>query len=358
MANFIKANNNKVEGLSSREHSIPNLKTKPLAPDAPKQPVLMKSWKKWVGTGTGILFSGYFLFFALKTFSAHDISALLKTDCLLAIICAALLNALLVPLAGLAWSILLHSMGSHWKATQLIAIIGFTQIAKYVPGNIAQHIGRTTIALINGMPSSLFLSSVLAESVLLLSASVFIGSLSISLSPIPIPAFDLQSTNIINISICILVASAVVVPVLIKYMPHLVRRFSHTQDKNSLTIPAPTAGAAAQAFALYCLSYLVLGFSLWIIATRHGGLDNVNIFSLTASFTLAWLAGYLTPGAPAGLGVREGALVLLLANTGPAEHVLTVVIAARFATILSDAISFAFSAYLMKSEKNENLPGA
>jgi len=318
----------------------------------------MKLWKKWLGTVTGLLFSGYFLFFAFKTISEHDLTALLKTDCLLAIFCAALLNALLVPLAGLAWSILLRSMDSHWKPTKLSAMIGFTQIAKYVPGNIAQHIGRTTIALMSGMSPPLFISSVLAESILLLSASVFIGLLSISLSSAPLPVLDLPLTNVLAVSTFIIVTSAAVLPLLIKYIPNLVRRFSCTQEKTSFTIPTPSAGAAAQAFALYCLSYLVLGLSLWIIASSHGGLTDINIFSLTASFSLAWLAGYLAPGAPAGLGVREGALVLLLANTGPAEHVLTVVIAARFATILSDAISFAFSAYLMKSEKNKNLPGA
>lgn len=232
-------------------------------------------------------------------------------------------------------------------------MIGFTQIAKYVPGNIAQHIGRTTVALVHGMSAPLFVSSVLAESILLLAASLVTGLLSFSFSPPPLPVVGFSLTNLLLLSIFILGSFAVVLPLLIRYMPNLVRQFSRFEKKNSFTIPTPTVTAAAKAFALYCLSYLVLGVSLWIIASGHGGLVNLNIFLLTASFTLAWLAGYLAPGAPAGLGVREGALVMMLSNTGPAEHVLTVVIAARFATILADAISFAVSAYLMKSNKTE-----
>lgn len=313
----------------------------------------MKSWKKWLGTIAGLVFSGYFLLFTYTTFSTHDLNALLRPEVLWAILCSSILNVLLIPLAGTAWSILLRSMDSHWRPIELSAMIGFTQIAKYVPGNIAQHIGRTTVALVHGMSAPLFVSSVLAESILLLAASLVTGLLSFSFSPPPLPVVGFSLTNLLLLSIFILGSFAVVLPLLIRYMPNLVRQFSRFEKKNSFTIPTPTVTAAAKAFALYCLSYLVLGVSLWIIASGHGGLVNLNIFLLTASFTLAWLAGYLAPGAPAGLGVREGALVMMLSNTGPAEHVLTVVIAARFATILADAISFAVSAYLMKSNKTE-----
>lgn len=315
----------------------------------------MKSWKKWLGAIAGLIFSIYFLRFAYETFSVYNFDALLRPDLLFAIFWASILNVLLIPLAGTAWSILLHSMNSQWQPYNLSVMIGFTQIAKYVPGNIAQHIGRTTVALVHGMPAAFFVSSVLAESILLLSASLVIGILSLSLSPIPLLVEHLPFTNRLKVFVFILSALAVSLMLLIKYVPNLIRRFSCTEKNASFSIPVPTISAAAKAFALYCLSYLVLGISLWTIASRHGGLVNINIFLLTASFTLAWLIGYLAPGAPAGLGVREGALVLLLSNTGPPEHVLTVVIAARFATIIADAISFTVSACLMKSIKSGNL---
>jgi uncharacterized membrane protein YbhN (UPF0104 family) len=314
----------------------------------------MKSWKKWLAAVTGLLFTGYFLYFVFETFSAHELDALLRRELILGILLAALLNVLLVPIAGLAWSILLKSMYSDWKPLKLSAIIGFTQLAKYVPGNVAQHIGRTTVALMAGMPLSIFASSVLAEVILLLSASVFIGLLCISLSPTTLPLIDFPLSDMLVVLAFILVASALTLPYLIRHIPDLVRRYSRLKMQDTPIIPTPSTSAATKAFILYCLSYLVLGVSIWIIASQHGGLIHLDIFTLTASFTLAWLAGYLAPGAPAGLGVREGALALLLANTGPAEYVLTIIVAARIATMLADALCFAFSAHFIRKIENRN----
>ncbi|MCA1804598.1 MAG: hypothetical protein LC646_04465 [Xanthomonadaceae bacterium] len=255
----------------------------------------MKSWQKWLGTGVGLLLIGYFLIFLLQTLETHDLDALLKPGMALAILAAALVCALLIPLAGFAWSILLHSMGCNWKPAKLTAIIGFTQLAKYVPGNIAQHIGRTTAALVNGMPPSMYLSSVVAETILLLIASLLVGVLSMSLSSTPIPLVGIPLTETAVSFAAILATSLILFAIVLRYSPSLLRWF------------------------------------------------------LPSSFALAWLAGYLAPGVPAGLGVREGAMAILLSNAGPSEYILTVIVAARLATIIADAISFLLSIAIMKS---------
>lgn len=314
----------------------------------------MKSWKKWFGIVTGLLLTGYFLFFIFGTYKSYDVKTLLKPGLFQAILVAAFINLLLVPLAGLAWAILLRGMGSHWKPTKLSAIIGITQIAKYVPGNIAQHIGRTTVALMAGIPGPIFISSVLVESILLLLASVFTGFLCLGLSSVVLPVIDIPFFHKLPTLIFILVASALALPIAIYYFPKLFQHFSRLKNFRSVTLPSPpTTASLVQAFLLYCLSYSILGLTFWIIASQYNEYLQFDFFALTASFSLAWLIGYLAPGAPAGLGVREGSLTFLLSNVGPAEHVLTIVIATRFATILSDAICFIISACFMKYNENE-----
>ena len=311
----------------------------------------MKSWKKWLGTAVGVLLAGYFVFFVFDTLKAHELEKLLQPRFLAAICGAALLNVVLIPLAGLAWSILLGSMGSYWPPTRLAAIIGCTQLAKYVPGNIAQHIGRTTVALVHGMTASVFMSSVLAETVLLLLASLFTGALCLALSPAPVPVLQVSSVQLLAGLALAVVVAAIALPVLIRNVPRFIHRFRRSETTEPAALPVPSPGAAARAFALYCLSYGVLGVSLWIIASQQEGLRHADLFTLTASFTLAWLTGFLAPGAPAGLGVREGALALLLSAIGPREQVLTIIIAARLATMLGDALSFAIAAGYMKYGK-------
>jgi len=52
------------------------------------------------------------------------------------------------------------------------------------------------------------------------------------------------------------------------------------------------------------------------------------------------VAGFFAPGAPAGLGIRE-TLMLLILRTGYAEaDALVIVVGARVATILGDVAAF------------------
>ena len=64
-------------------------------------------------------------------------------------------------------------------------------------------------------------------------------------------------------------------------------------------------------------------------------------FQLVASAAiLAWLAGYLTPGAPGGIGPREAALLFLLADqVAPADLILATLLF-RVVTIAGDVICF------------------
>ncbi|MHB8534985.1 MAG: lysylphosphatidylglycerol synthase domain-containing protein [Sulfuricaulis sp.] len=313
----------------------------------------MKPWHRRIGTLSGLLLTGYFLYFAFKTYDVHNLSALLRTKSLLAVTGAALIIALIIPLSGLAWSILLSSISCYWKTKRLITILGFTQLAKYVPGNVAQQIGRTTVALVGGMPPSAFISSVLTETILIIAASLFVGFLSMTLSPIPIPLSVIQLPDTPLFLAAILALSALLLILLFKNAPSIIRHLPRPKKWQKLTLPIPGTRAIGLAFGLYCIAYLLLGLALWLIATCQGGLPNADIFTFTASFTLAWLAGYLALGAPAGLGVREGAMLVLLSNAGPSEHVLTIIIAARLATILSDAFVFALSVYSMRSSKGK-----
>ena len=63
---------------------------------------------------------------------------------------------------------------------------------------------------------------------------------------------------------------------------------------------------------------------------------SINAVDAVFAFVVAWLAGFVTPGAPAGLGVRETVLVLGLPQLGPAA--LGVAIGHRVVTAIADAL--------------------
>lgn len=61
--------------------------------------------------------------------------------------------------------------------------------------------------------------------------------------------------------------------------------------------------------------------------------------SWLAAFALAWTAGLVVPGAPAGLGVFEAVLLLRLAGTLPQSSVLAVALSYRLVVTLADALA-------------------
>ena len=71
--------------------------------------------------------------------------------------------------------------------------------------------------------------------------------------------------------------------------------------------------------------------------------DFQRIALIITSFAFAWIAGYITPGSPAGIGVREALIVFSLSRfLGEAES-LYIAFVLRIVTLLGDFVFFLIS---------------
>lgn len=93
---------------------------------------------------------------------------------------------------------------------------------------------------------------------------------------------------------------------------------------------------------VYSVTLLLPGLFLGVLYFGlFGGTPTaVVMFRIVAAYTLSWVAGYIVPGAPGGLGVRESVLLLVLAPILPSSEVLIVAILHRILSILGDALAF------------------
>lgn len=305
----------------------------------------MMGWRRWLGIAIALALTGYFVYYAVDVYRTSGF--ILTRQSAVAIVGAGLLAALVVPLSGTAWSLILADLGCDRSPARLSAILGYTQLAKYAPGNVLHHVGRTAVALLDGIPAAPYFSSLLVETMLLLAAGVTVGSLCALLSPFPLSLPGIFPDGARWLLLAIAVAFAVVPILLSGPLLAVLRRIQRSGAGAPATV-SPSIPAAAKAFALYCIAYFVLGLALMTVALGIGMDRNINVFALTSGFALAWLVGYLAPGVPAGIGAREGALVLLLAGTEPAELVLSLAVAARFATMLADGFCFLVSSIIVR----------
>ena len=100
---------------------------------------------------------------------------------------------------------------------------------------------------------------------------------------------------------------------------------------------------------LYIISYLVLGLVLFLISSGVFGKDGNDILLLSGIFATAWVAGFVTPGAPAGIGIREVILVAALTPLYGNGTAIGIAAVLRLVTVLGDGMTFLVGIFLSKS---------
>jgi uncharacterized membrane protein YbhN (UPF0104 family) len=83
--------------------------------------------------------------------------------------------------------------------------------------------------------------------------------------------------------------------------------------------------------------WLLFGFSFRQLAVAiHPEAQALSWIEASSIFALAWCAGFVVVFVPAGIGVREGVLTLLLAGFMPAGAALSLALLARLAWLIAE----------------------
>lgn len=279
----------------------------------------MKRWIKLLGLLLGLAATAAFIVYAHRALQGQDLSIYTTPAALRGLVLCTLLYILSLPLAAMAWRKLLAWQGVEKPTPELTRIMAVSQIGKYVPGNIGAHVGRGFLGHAAGIPMKALSFALLAEAGLVAYVGVAVG----------IIAMGWFAMAKVGITPFILVLGLLCVP-------FLMSRISPSQRL------IPPVGIIAPAALAYVLLFGLIALGLWCLAA-HLLPDHAPSFPLLcAVFSLSWVAGFFTPGAPAGMGVREVAMLAMLqGHSGLSEPAaLSLIIGFRLATVAGDAILF------------------
>ena len=233
-----------------------------------------------------------------------------------------------------AWRMLLGFTGNAPALRPATALFLESQFAKYVPGNIAQHLSRVFLSRKLGLPTGAVVLTLVVEAAWASAAGAVIALLAAGAAGLDIlpPGIRLPilGTGILA-AFLVPIALPRLAGVLIARMPQL----------KGVRLPdfRPTVPKTMACMAIYAVSFLVLGVVTWLIAIAIGS-ESPPVLAVTACAVTSWLAGFLTPGSPAGAGIRDTVLVLGLATIIPAPEAALVAILHRLLTALGDLILF------------------
>lgn len=309
----------------------------------------MKRWVRYFGLLLSLVATVAFAAYAARTLRGQDLSQFVSLKAISGIVIAAIGSSVVIPLSALAWQRLLKDTGVDKSWSELSIIMSITQLAKYLPGNVGQHIGRAAMSIGRGIPVRPYTVSVMVEAVLALVAAIIVGVTGCGLSGMSAGILERHGTG--KLSTIVILACALLLAIILARhaLPIVLRRLKPDRDPDSAKNVLPGNGALLFALVTYVLNYAVLGAGVVIMVLMLLPGQHSQWLLLTGSFALAWVVGFLTPGAPAGLGVREGIMLALLQSTYSGPDAILIVIALRLATTLGDILCFlvGFAAFLL-----------
>jgi hypothetical protein len=115
-------------------------------------------------------------------------------------------------------------------------------------------------------------------------------------------------------------------------------------------IAIPRMRVLMASLLFYLVSFALMGFIVYLVLSGMFAVADVSFWFVTGVFALAWVAGFVTPGAPAGFGVREAILITLLKPVYGAGVALGVTIALRIVTMIGDGIAFGLTLLAARRE--------
>ena len=308
----------------------------------------MKRVFRLAGIAIALATGVFFILYAKRAIHGHDLSALLHANVIWALITLILLYMCLIPITALAWTWLLRGLGQRISYISTLAILAVTQFGKYMPGNVAQHIGRLAMAR-RTMPMTPVVLSMTYETLLLIVACVHVATLTLLWAPhsvlVRLPLGDHRYALLATVSLGALAVLSILPRLASKITRRRLGALRQGIASNELVNTFhPGWKRAAACYALYALNFLMVGMGLWALSRALAPVESAhtNPVFFAGAFATSWVLGFLAPGAPAGLGVREALLTVVLGTYFAPASAVVLIVGLRIATTLGDLLNFCF----------------
>jgi glycosyltransferase 2 family protein len=235
------------------------------------------------------------------------------------------------------WRLLMSDQGHRVPTRLAVQVFFISQLGKYLPGNVGQFLGRGVLAKSTGIPVGVAVGTAVFEGIwnLVISASLaLLGTVvlwDLTSTQGAAPAFATKLAWILPLA---LMAPWLGIKVVNTFLPRLSMRIGGGQ-----LLRLPQLRTALFVSLLILVNFMQQGYVVKLQAEHLFASPGVDWFSIALLYSSAWVVGYVVPGSPGGLGVREAMMVVLLAPlTGPAVAA-GLAVSMRLTTLLGDALT-------------------
>lgn len=249
---------------------------------------------------------------------------------------ASLVAAVLLSLASpfltvCGWRVLMADLGSRLHIAPASGVFFVGQLGKYLPGSVWSVVVQADMAKGLGVPRS--------RTAVVGLLTIMISALTGMIAGLPaLPALLTREAGAVPPWAIV----AVILALAVLLWPPLLNRGIRTAMRLLRRDPLPhdlTPAAVGLSALWFTLSWGAGGLAVWVMArsVAPAGYDGWHLLLVSVSgYLLAAGIGMFSFIVPAGVGVRDGVLVLLLATSMPVAAATAVVVVSRFLTVVAD----------------------
>jgi len=296
------------------------------------------------------------IYYAFANFSdiAEQLSSLEHSYFLLAQLILLLLYFILV----FNWQQGLSLLGVKTGFSSVARIWLLSNLAKYIPGAIWTPIGRGFYAWKQKIPiSKVYLSWGLEIYLILLSATTVVL---LSLLAFPLPAFREEFFIPFILFFLCLISPLLLGKKALNFFFGIIfffgfmKKYEEKAKSFRESIVKINLVQVFPIFLSYFLMWMIYGLWLMVLIVSITG-SKPDLFFSAFAWSLSWTLGYIVIFVPGGIGIREGALTLLLNSQGvPLASAALIALMTRFQHVVYDMLLVVPFSFVKKPEKDNN----
>jgi hypothetical protein len=225
-------------------------------------------------------------------------------------------------------------------------------LGRYVPGKVWQIAGLAYLAKREGVPASVATgAAILGQGIALLGA-VLVG-MGVLLGIDEIWAELGPGGLLIGVGVALAIITVVVVPRWFRAIVAFWFRITRTDPPENAM---ETGNTGLRWLCLYVINWGIYATAFWLLYLSFG--EWRTFLQVGPAFAAAYVAGYVAIFAPAGAGIREGFLVILLQPVMAREAALVLAVIARLWTTAAELVPAGLLALAGRSSRDvvENGP--
>ncbi len=227
------------------------------------------------------------------------------------IIVASLIYVLLLLVLAQAWKRILEAIDEKHFHINLLNIYLKSLLYKYIPGNVFHYVNRQFSANKMGVSHKALWQSNIYEAFGLIFSALFLSIYLI---------IDSISSDYLIIKF--LAAIFLICFFVVVYFKH----------NKSFYI-------AFSSIIFYLIYFLGIGLICYY-AINQLSENNISLINCISLYSIAWIAGYIIPGAPGGLGVRESVFILFSSSLISQPDAIYIIALLRLSTTIGEIFAF------------------